>query len=255
MLLRLLLLLLLLRFLPLLSLRLLRLLLCCCCIKSLVYQCCKDHKRSANCAGRKSCHSQAVWKQCSLRRGGGLLRFPASYHSALQVSRKHFTPPAPFESSGFSKKGNLPPKTTLATMEALGVASSVIAVVDISAKIASLCLQYARQVKHAKDSINQLCSQVTDLGNASLALQKLLNGPHGSGLSVSQQLQGAITNSLSELRQVHDKLRPKSAREAMSRLGLRSLKWPFESKSMDQIMQNLGHYMRTISLALEIDQT
>lgn len=135
------------------------------------------------------------------------------------------------------------------------MASSVIAVVDMAAKVAALCFQYSMEVKHAKQSINQLRNRVMELETVSAGLQKLLEGPNSSGLAVSQQLQGAIDSILSELRHVHEALRPKSAHQALSRLGIRSLKWPFESKAMDKIMQNLKQHTQTISLALEIDQT
>ncbi|CAG1984567.1 unnamed protein product, partial [Fusarium graminearum] len=44
--------------------------------------------------------------------------------------------------------------------EALGVASSVVDVVDLSASVFSLCLQYSREVKNAKDDIERLCEEI-----------------------------------------------------------------------------------------------
>jgi hypothetical protein len=41
-------------------------------------------------------------------------------------------------------------------MEGLGVAANVIAVIKLSAKVASVCLDYSRAVKHAAKDIDQL---------------------------------------------------------------------------------------------------
>ncbi|KAJ3494094.1 hypothetical protein NLG97_g4300 [Lecanicillium saksenae] len=140
-------------------------------------------------------------------------------------------------------------------MEALGAASSVIAVLDLSAKVAKLCFQYSKEVKDAKESISRLREQATELGNITTSLQTLLNGPNGHTLKSSQQLGGALNNGASQLERVHETLQPKSARQALSRLGLRSLKWPFERIETEKLVEGLRQTTQTISLALQIDQT
>lgn len=140
-------------------------------------------------------------------------------------------------------------------MEGLGVAASIIAVVDLSAKIASLCLQYTKDVKHAKDDITRLCRQVIELGNTLHSVQQLLDSPDGARLKASRRLVVAIQDSRSLLRDLHATLCPKTARQATSRLGFRFLKWPFQSKDVDKIVQDLGQCMQIISLVLQVDQT
>lgn len=140
-------------------------------------------------------------------------------------------------------------------MEGLEVATSIFAVVELSAKVASLCLQYSTDVKHAKDDILRLRGQVTDLENASRTIHELLERPNSARLKASQQLRMAIRSSQSQLQSLHDNLRPRTTRQAMSRLGLRALKWPFQSKDIEKIVQDLGQYTQTILLALQVDQT
>ncbi|KAI0388371.1 WD40-repeat-containing domain protein [Xylariaceae sp. FL0594] len=41
----------------------------------------------------------------------------------------------------------------------------------------------------------------------------------------------------------------------MTRFGLRALKWPFESKEVDKILQELARCMQPVTTALQIDQT
>ncbi|KAJ3491271.1 hypothetical protein NLG97_g5627 [Lecanicillium saksenae] len=141
----------------------------------------------------------------------------------------------------------------IAAMEAVGVASSLIAVIDLTAKVGALCLQYAKEVKHAKDTIHQLRTNVDSLQVASKGLYELLNCPAGAQLKVTRQLRSAIDDSQRQVQRLHDELRPRTAREAMSRLGLRSLKWPFEKSQVENSVRELDRYTQTISLALQID--
>jgi hypothetical protein len=48
-------------------------------------------------------------------------------------------------------------------MDGISGAASIIAVVDISAKIASLCFQYSVAVKNAKEDIKRLQGKVNDI--------------------------------------------------------------------------------------------
>ncbi|RKK65198.1 hypothetical protein BFJ69_g16501 [Fusarium oxysporum] len=139
--------------------------------------------------------------------------------------------------------------------EALGVASSVIAVVDLSAKVFSLCLQYSREVKNAKDDIERLREEVATFQATTKKLQILVEGPRGKELSTSQQLKSAIEDGRSRLEKLAQQLQPPTHRKVMSRFGARAFKWPFESKDVEETTQNLLRCRENISLALNIDQT
>ncbi|KAI7762193.1 hypothetical protein LZL87_006588 [Fusarium oxysporum] len=139
--------------------------------------------------------------------------------------------------------------------EALGVVSSVIAVVDLSAKVFSLCLQYSREVKNAKDDIKRLRVEVATFQVTTKKLQILVEGPRGKELSASQQLKSAIEDGRSRLEKLEQQLQPPTHRKVMSRFGARALKWPFECKDVEGTIQNLVRCRENISLALNIDQT
>jgi hypothetical protein len=47
-------------------------------------------------------------------------------------------------------------------MDGVSGAASVITIIDISAKVASLCYQYSVEVKHAKGNIKRLRRKVND---------------------------------------------------------------------------------------------
>lgn len=141
-------------------------------------------------------------------------------------------------------------------MEGLGVAANVIAVVDLSAKVLKFCYQYSRDVRDAKDDIIQMTSGLENLRDASNRIRELLDGPDGARLSASeQQISRSAGESESLLRSLHDRLDPGQGRKAMSRIGLRALKWPFESKEAAKIVQDLTRHSQTMTLALQVDQT
>ncbi|WZH40870.1 LOW QUALITY PROTEIN: NACHT domain-containing protein [Fusarium acuminatum] len=138
--------------------------------------------------------------------------------------------------------------------EPLGVASSVIAVVDLSAKVFSLCLQYSREVKNAKDDVERLRKEVTAFQDTTEKLKALLEGTRGRELKTSQQLISAIEDGHSALGKLEQRLRPSTGRKTISRFGMRALKWPFESKDFEGTIEKLERCRGNISLALNIDQ-
>ncbi|KAH7183439.1 uncharacterized protein B0J16DRAFT_307708 [Fusarium flagelliforme] len=139
--------------------------------------------------------------------------------------------------------------------EALGVVSSVIAVVDLSTKVFSLCLQYSREVKNAKDDIERLGKEVGAFQDTTKKLQALVEGPRGQDLSASQQLLSTIEDGRSRLERLGQQLQTPTRRKVMSKFGARALKWPFKRKDVDDIIQNFARCRENISLALNIDQT
>ncbi|KAH6981484.1 hypothetical protein EDB80DRAFT_626107, partial [Ilyonectria destructans] len=140
-------------------------------------------------------------------------------------------------------------------LEALGVVASLLAVVHSSAKVASLCFYYYRDVKNAKDDIDRLQREATNLKKASESVLLLLKGPNGAKLEASQELMVAAKDSLSQLKELEQVLSPGTARKAMSRVGLRALKWPFQNKDVEKIAQDLGRCTHAISLGLQVDNT
>ncbi|KAM0332410.1 hypothetical protein ACHAQA_002690 [Verticillium albo-atrum] len=140
-------------------------------------------------------------------------------------------------------------------MEGLGVAANIIAVVEISAKVATLCVQYSTAVASARADIARLQTQVSQLGAVLQAAKRLTEGPKGQSLSVSQELTESLRECIAELQRLDEKLAPSTARKAMRRVGLRALKWPFTSKETRDIVDNLERYEKAISLGLQIDQT
>ncbi|KAG5746375.1 hypothetical protein H9Q70_010948 [Fusarium xylarioides] len=139
--------------------------------------------------------------------------------------------------------------------EVVGLAASIIAIIELSAKVGKLCVQYSTAAGNARADISRLQSRLKDLNVCLEAAQRLLNDPKNSKLATSRSLVDSLNSCRIELEEVQDKLDPGSARTAMRRFGLRALKWPFDSKETSAVVSNLEHYKQTITLCLQVDQT
>lgn len=140
-------------------------------------------------------------------------------------------------------------------LEVVGAASSVIAVVEVTAKVVKLCAQYANDVKHASNDIDRLHRETKYLNDVSENTRKLLTSPQGASLKTSQELLSALNEGRSLLQDLQDRLRPRTIQKGMRKLGMRALKWPFQSKDVDKVVQQLKECRQLISSALQVDQT
>ena len=148
--------------------------------------------------------------------------------------------------------GTLP--SSRPTMSGLELAASVVAVIDLSTKIVTVCSRYALTVSNAKDDISRLQHESTSLKKTLQNLRGLLDGPHGSRLAISRSLCDAVQDCSAQFERLGKRLEPGTGRKAMSRLGVRSLKWPLKSKDVDGIIASLERQKNAISLALNVDQ-
>lgn len=146
-------------------------------------------------------------------------------------------------------------QNVLEMAEILGAASSALAVIELSTKVAILCSQYLRDVSKARETIERLHQGVADLRSITESVRELLDGPRGHRLVTAEKLRHVLEESRSRLDELLKKLSPSRARLKMSRLGVAALKWPFESKDTERAVQDLARYTQTMSLALQVDQT
>lgn len=140
-------------------------------------------------------------------------------------------------------------------MDGLNGVASIIAVVDISAKVASLCFQYLVAVKDAKRDIERLQTKVTDIKNVLEEALRLLDKQHKPQLSTIGKLPDSLEECYQQLQGLKAQLEPGRGRKVMQRAGFQAPKWPFTSKQVEKMVVSLEQYERTFSLALQVDQT
>jgi STAND-like protein len=142
-------------------------------------------------------------------------------------------------------------------MEAVGSAASIIAVIELSAKVATLCFQYSKEVKNAKSEIERLHGELDRLKKTLEGAQQPLKSPDGGLLRISQRLLVGLHGCSSQLTnlqtKLEKKLKPSTQRKMMSQFRITALKWPFESKDVDGIITTLAQYRDTLSTALVVD--
>ncbi len=143
-------------------------------------------------------------------------------------------------------------------MDPLEVSASAIAVVELAAMVVSLFLEYSSAVKNARPDIERLQQHVDNLRTVLEGTQQLLQTPDGTRLKHSQKLRGVLDSTHSQLETIQKTLEARLGTKTgrvMRRLGLRALKWPFESKDMEEILVSLRRDQETVSACLCIDQT
>ncbi|RDW75197.1 hypothetical protein BP6252_06339 [Coleophoma cylindrospora] len=140
-------------------------------------------------------------------------------------------------------------------MAEIGLAASVISVINLSAKVASWCSKYYADVKNAKDDIERLKGETQRLKETLELVQTLCDGPNGAKLQASQHLRDGVKAYEKYLSQLGTKLAPRTKQKVMSRCGIRALRWPFRSNEVDGIIEKLGKCRDNISFDLQIDQT
>ncbi|KAL8940747.1 MAG: hypothetical protein Q9211_002128 [Gyalolechia sp. 1 TL-2023] len=128
-------------------------------------------------------------------------------------------------------------------MEVLAGAASIIAVVEVTAKIGELCGTHIREVRHAPDDIERLRSKVVALHAVLMRLHKL---------PPSEIDASAVQNCNKYLDSLLKRLEPKKQHSSMRRMGLRALKWPFTSKEVGDQVQAIEQYLVIFNLSLQL---
>ncbi|KAK6346034.1 hypothetical protein TWF730_010368 [Orbilia blumenaviensis] len=162
-------------------------------------------------------------------------------------------------------------------MEVVGGVASVIAIVDLTAKIAKLCVGYIKEAKDYDVDIRGFKDKVEGLGKVLEELDDLLKGPHQEKLKTSAQLQDALVNCKNELQGLLKRLAqvPPASQPGPSSIlskGIRKyikesikrvtehkvaqvLLWPIDKADIEKIIARFNGFEETIKFALQIDQT
>ena len=74
-------------------------------------------------------------------------------------------------------------------------------------------------------------------------------------LLATNNLSDSLKECLLQLEELKTQLEPSNTRKTMSRFGVRSLKWPFTSKEVENCIASLESYEQIYTLALLTDQT
>lgn len=135
-------------------------------------------------------------------------------------------------------------------MDGVSAAASVVALIETSLEVVSLCAEYYSNVKNAKKDACRLCLEVKAFVSVLQNLDKLARSPGATRLFASRSLNDLIQKLLIHLEHLQKKLEPGKGRKAMSRCGIRALKWPFERKELEKDPGVLERYKSIFTAAL-----
>lgn len=149
-------------------------------------------------------------------------------------------------------------------MDPLSITSGVIAIIQISTGIVSVCLDYVRDVKDAPSDLRKIMLEVAAVKGIFEALSLLLAPTEGDHSGSSQQkdnersysfLRDPIARCARELKAL-DALFPKAESRSSDGkrrkciVSLSSLAWPLKSHRAKKHLDDISQYKATINLAL-----
>lgn len=147
--------------------------------------------------------------------------------------------------------------------EAIGLAASIIAVVQISDTIVRLCKMYIQDVQEASSDMHVMFLEVSSLRTLFENLQFLES--QSAGVSKILQSLSAETGPVNGCRQavtmLEDLLSPDisvkdgghSSKKRKIKATWRTLGWPFKAGKAKKLLADIGQYKNTISLAIAAD--
>ena len=139
-------------------------------------------------------------------------------------------------------------------MDGVSAAASLIAVIQLSAQVFSLCQEYYIGVKQARDDIKRLSNEVLAIHEI---LEKIADLPDGQDaaqfttLTLLDKENGPAQQCAAQLEEVKRQLEPN---EGMRKVGWRALKWPLKGDRVNSTVLALEKYKSAFTLALATDQ-
>ncbi|KAF3931705.1 Ankyrin-1 [Dactylella cylindrospora] len=138
------------------------------------------------------------------------------------------------------------------------VAAGIVAFIQISNAVISYCWRFQSQVREAEKEIQDLVFEVDQMWTMATQIQEIVQPPgepprysfeNPEATEMLPKLQASIEKSQNILNGIQDKLGP------MLRGGFRSkLRWPFETKSLQEKLEALQRQKSTFQLFLQIHQ-
>jgi Fungal N-terminal domain of STAND proteins len=138
-------------------------------------------------------------------------------------------------------------------MAGIGEAASIIAVVQITAQISKLCSGYLSEVKNAPKDVERLQSKISSLHSVLEKIEQMLRGSKSARLTMSTSVLEPLKRCVTDLEELKAKLDVGKRKKPMSRVGLRSLRWPFTRKEVEKAVEMLEGYTMTFNVALLAD--
>jgi hypothetical protein len=138
----------------------------------------------------------------------------------------------------------------------LSVTASLIAVVQLTSTVVSLCYDYRSGLKNAPREMKQLTDEVTSLQNVFESILKIVDEDgmeheHLSTLKLLTKSDGILQSCEIEMKNLGTELKPAKGIKAIGK----SLKWPYARGETERRVTRLERLLGSLALALATDQT
>lgn len=189
-----------------------------------------------------------------LFKGGSLLKqyssIPPCMHGKLRVLSIAY-----FSSTSLWLKQDPDNIPTVKMAEALGLTSSIVALVQLSASIYSATSKFYREAKEAKSNIGALATQTRNLSGVLQNLSLLASSPlfDDAGLSFPDFKDTHIEscrNTLYKVKRKLEKAENDFESGSQKRVITRTLKWPFASQETNDLITELSRHQDVLHVAL-----
>jgi hypothetical protein len=143
--------------------------------------------------------------------------------------------------------------------EPVSVVASVIAIIQISSKVISLCYSYQSRVTTAPRDLRSITQELQDLITVLQRLQEIsqkLEDPNSQSidrleaLSLLNSQDGPFPRCQTELRALEAKLEPKTGIKAVGQ----ALLWPLKEKDIRKAIERIAGFRALLTIALDADQ-
>jgi hypothetical protein len=134
----------------------------------------------------------------------------------------------------------------IAMAEALGLAASVITVVDLFIKVGVLCSVYCAGLKTALGEARYILNEADKFTATLKDVERLLAGPNGAKIEASQSVHRGVADCRLQLDDLAAKLEQGTKRKRIM--------WPLKKKEVADIVMKLERCRAAISLDLQVNQ-
>lgn len=140
-------------------------------------------------------------------------------------------------------------------MEVVGAASSIIAVLQITASVIRVSTEYIRDVKGATKSAESLRKELRDFRGILEEVEEHAETERASGSAAEMKFLKAIEEPLAERKLMLIQTENKLVGSGKVKTLGKALLWPFKEKENERIIVSLRSFKESFHLALSLDST
>ena len=148
--------------------------------------------------------------------------------------------------------------------EALGLVASIVAVLQITSSVISVCYDYSAVVKGTPWELSKTKAELESLRNVLQTLEPLAKQAELTSTTVDTKLQtlnlllGPLQSCFGEIEHLEKRLKSPSWSDGFGprrRAIIQALQWPLKEAETRKALENISRFKDTLVLAINVDQT